>query len=128
MKLEIQIPDELYARYELQARARSISVKREIQERLDHFIDAPATDRVILVRTTARQQLEKILNCSLLDDTDLASRVDRLAHLEIGEVHVDFTPGQLQEMAVRARKNARSFKEELAMSVRSVQSLVFDRV
>lgn len=128
MKVEIQISDELFARYELQSRARGISVKRELQERLEKFIDAPATDRVVLVRGHIRNEFEKLLNCSLSDDVDLLARVNRLASLSIGEHRLEFTPGQLAELKIRADKNGREFLDELKIAVKSVQSLVFDRI
>lgn len=128
MKIEIQIPDELYARYELQARSRDYAVKRELSERLQAFVEAPPKDRVILLRRHTREAIEKILNCSLLSDEELVDRVTRLAQLSIGEVRLEFSPGQLAEMKRRADKNGRTFEEELKISVKSVQSLVFERL
>jgi hypothetical protein len=129
MKIEIQISDDLYTRYELQARAGSRNVKLELADRLARFIDAALPDRVLLVRKKERQELEALLGqVSLQSDSDLVERVKRLAALSIGEVKLQFTPAQLTEMKRRAEKNKRTFQEELAVSVRSVQSLVFDRV
>jgi hypothetical protein len=129
MKIEIHIADDLYTRYELQARAGSRSVKLELADRLHRFVDAPLSDRILLIRKVERQALEKLLgDASLQTDTDLVARVQRLADLAIGEVKLSFTPAQLTEVKRRAEKNKRTFQEELAISVRSVQSLVFDRI
>jgi hypothetical protein len=64
---------------------------------------------------------------STLTPTDLAAAIERLAAIAIGTVHVDFTPGQLEEIAHRATKRGRTVEAELRAVVDRIKDEIFHR-
>lgn len=59
--------------------------------------------------------------------TDLLIAVERLAAISIGSIHVDFTPGQLEEIAYRAKKRGRTVEQELRAVVDRIKEDLFWR-
>jgi hypothetical protein len=55
----------------------------------------------------------------------LLRAIDRLARIEIGTVKVDFTPGQLEEIAHRARKRGLTPQQEVERTVGSMKESFF---
>lgn len=55
----------------------------------------------------------------------LQTRVDQLARLEIGGIRVDFTPGQLDELAHRAAKRGLTVEEEVRRVVEKLSGDLF---
>jgi hypothetical protein len=64
---------------------------------------------------------------STLTPTDLANAIERLASVAIGTIHVDFTPGQLEEIAQRATKRGRTVEAELRAVVDRIKDEIFHR-
>lgn len=58
---------------------------------------------------------------------DLITAVERLASISIGTIHVDFTPGQLEEIAHRAKKRGRTVGQELKAVVDRIKEDLFWR-
>jgi hypothetical protein len=58
---------------------------------------------------------------------DLITAVERLAAISIGTIRVDFTPGQLEEIAYRAKKRGRSVEQELRAVVDRIKEDLFWR-
>lgn len=58
---------------------------------------------------------------------DLITAVERLASISVGTIHVEFTPGQLEEIAHRAKKRGRSIGQELRAVVDRIKEDLFWR-
>ena len=61
------------------------------------------------------------------DPHALVEAVERLATITIGTVRVSFSPGQLDELAHRAKKRGRTVEQELRAAVDRVQDEIFHR-
>jgi hypothetical protein len=64
---------------------------------------------------------------STRDPFVLVEAVERLASISIGTVHVDFTPGQMEEIAHRAKKRGHTVEQELRTAVERVKDEIFHR-
>ena len=61
------------------------------------------------------------------DPYSLLEAVERLASISIGTIHVDFTPGQLDEIKHRAGKRGHTVEQELRIAVDRVKDEIFHR-
>jgi hypothetical protein len=51
--------------------------------------------------------------------------IDRLAHIAIGEINIEFTPGQLEEIKHRAGKRGYTVEQELQRIVDRIKDEIF---
>lgn len=58
---------------------------------------------------------------------DLAAAIERLAKIEIGTVQLPFTPGQLEEIAVRAKKRGQTVQQALQATIDRIKEDLFWR-
>lgn len=58
---------------------------------------------------------------------DLCAAVERLARITIGTVQVDFTPGQLEEIASRAKKRGQTVQQALQAVIDRIREELFWR-
>ena len=61
------------------------------------------------------------------DPYALVEAIERLASISIGTIHVEFTPGQLAEIAHRAGKRGHTVEQELRAAVDRVKDEIFHR-
>lgn len=86
---------------------------------------APVEDGIWLTGA-AKGRLEQVLGPgATATGPALAHAVDRLASIRIGGVVVEFTPGQLAEIAHRAKKRGLTPQEELERIVKVLSSELF---
>lgn len=79
-----------------------------------------------LLTTASCTRLEQTLGLGATANTDnLVAAVERLARISIGEIHIDFTPGQLEEISYRATKRGRTVKQELQAVVDRIREEIF---
>lgn len=135
MIVRLQIPDDVFETYEKMATATHEASGRTVQAtdlmvaQLDRFRGIPATDRVVVIDSRTRAALEAILHGgSLRDSADLLAKVQRLGAIKIGEVRLDFSPGQLEELKHIANRNRRQVKDVVLETVRRIENQFFDRV
>ncbi len=57
----------------------------------------------------------------------LIAAVERLASIKIGEVKIDFTPGQLDEIATRAKKRGQTVQQSLQAVIDRIREELFWR-
>lgn len=109
MRVTLQIPDELYDAYaaHLQPPLNGHASPEDLMiSQLERFKTVSPQDRAVIVANRDRIRLEEILSGGTLrDSADLVKKVEGLARLEIGEVKVTFTPGELNNIKVFAAKN-----------------------
>lgn len=76
----------------------------------------------------ACEQIERTTGLgSTRSSEDLVAAVERLAAIEIGSVRIDFTPGQLEELRLRALKRGRSVQLEIKAVVDRIREEIFWR-
>jgi hypothetical protein len=56
---------------------------------------------------------------------DLCTAVERLAKIAVGTIQIDFTPGQLEEIAYRATKRGHTITQELQAVVDRIREELF---
>jgi hypothetical protein len=82
----------------------------------------------LLVPADIRHRIEATTGIgSTLTAADLVTAIERLAPIDIGTVHVEFTPGQLAEIAHRATKRGRTVEAELHAVVDRIKDEIFHR-
>lgn len=59
--------------------------------------------------------------------TDLVAAVERLATIKIGNVRIDFTPGQLEEIVLRAKKRGQTVQQALQATIDRIKDELFWR-
>lgn len=62
---------------------------------------------------------------SCASGASLLAAVTRLAKISVGEIEIQFTPGQLEELGHRASKNGRAIRAELQSVVKRLESELF---
>lgn len=101
MKVTFSLPDDLYEQYE--ARATGSTVNVLIKETLERFVDAPPIkDRPILIDAADRRRIESVLDSTAEDGDAVATLVERLASMELGEFSYQFTVDQLTRLEEQA--------------------------
>ena len=75
-----------------------------------------------------RHRLEAVLGLGATDSpTALLAAVSRLARLSIGEVAIDFTPGQWEELTHRARKRGQTVRQAVEAVVSRIRDELWHR-
>jgi len=102
---------------------------------LDVVGDAQLAERYQIVDDATR--LLSAAVCTRLEDTlgvgatrtpeDLVAAVERLARIEIGGIHIDFTPGQLDEIKYRAIKRGQTVEQALQAVIDRIREEIFWR-
>lgn len=135
MKLQIQIPESTWEAYAIHAEKihgltnQTVSPEALMADQLARFAHVIPSDRIIVLEPASRARLEEILQGGgLADAKDLVAKVQNLASLEIGNVRVDFTPGQWEELRNLARRNARQLSDVVEATVRGMDSIFFNHV
>lgn len=134
MRLQIQIPDSVYDAYtnrasEMSGNGKVISPEEVIADILDRFSGVSPTDRVIVVGNTHRQRLEKLLSGGgLFDAEDLTTKVEGLASISVGDIRLEFTPGQLKQLAHFARRNGKTVEEVTKETVKRMEWMFFEHL
>lgn len=82
---------------------------------------------LLLDRPTCEAVEQRIGLGSTRTSADLLRALDRLASLRIGEVRIDFTPGQLEELVHRADKRGITLAQEIARVVDRIKEELFYR-
>jgi hypothetical protein len=134
VKTTIQIADDLYDRYSAQAegmqqRGQAVTAEELMADRLDRFKAVEPGDRVVVIDPAARQELEHILSGgSLFDASDLVKKVKAAISISIGDIRLDFTPGQMRELSNIARRNGRTVDQVVRETVKRMEVNFFDCV
>jgi hypothetical protein len=135
VRISLTIPDELFDIYtkraeEMQGRSgKTASPEELMQKQLDTFKWVHPSDRVIVITSKDRERLEEILSGGTLRDSkDFVDKVQALADIQIGQVRVDFSPGQLMELKKYAGRNNRSLEEVTKATVAGMSYQFFNHL
>lgn len=125
--MRITIPDDLAQVYQTLAAEIGKPIDAVIAFTLTRFSTVNPMERVLVVRQSERQELEKILmNGTISTSTELLAAVTKQAKITIGGVAIEFTNAQLREIERRARKNRRPPEEELRACAKEMSKLMLD--
>lgn len=129
MKLLLRIPDELADAYEAMATRNGggqASLEEILVAQLEKFKTVHAMDRVVVVGSKARDELEALFGGDQLKgDIDLLNRVKELANIQIGDVRVEWSPTQLAELKRYASRNERSVQQVITDVVTQLSGQFF---
>jgi len=107
--MQISIPDDLYAKYQDAAKQARKPTGALLIQQLDRFVDAPPTRRAIILSGESLEEIDRLLGAgSTLSAEALIQAVKRWAGISIGDIRLHFSPAQLQEIAIRAKKQGKS--------------------
>lgn len=127
--MRLQVSDALYVEMEKRARYDDLPVDAWAEQQLERIKDHSVKDRIVIVGRDARETLETQLGGGALQsDDDLVAKVQRLAVLEIGELVVNFSPGQWEEFARRCKRTGVDPQAEAQRIVTKISELFFDHV
>lgn len=80
----------------------------------------------LLLGGPTRRKLDEILGIGATQTEEaVVAAAQRLASLTIGDQHIDFTPGQWEELARRAARNGRSVADEVSKVVARIEDELF---
>lgn len=86
-------------------------------------------DGEMLIAPAIKRKLEDRLGLgSCANGVALLGAVERLAKISAGEIEIQFTPGQLEELNHRASKNNRTLTQELQIVVKRIEDELFHGV
>jgi hypothetical protein len=86
----------------------------------------PTKGRYMVVHGPDLDTLEQILGRgSILNSTDLRSKVERLAGITYGNIRFNFSPGQLEEIARRAERLSMTPERLIRQTVTKMEELFF---
>lgn len=129
MKILLRIPDELADAYEEMAHRNgngSANLEEILVAQLERFKCVHAMDRVVVVKSKTRDELEALFGGDQLkDDEDLLNRTRALADIQIGEVRVNWSPAQLAELRRYAARNDRSVQTVVEEVVQAMSGQFF---
>jgi len=132
--LSIQIPDDVWKSYTAQAtgmqqNGQTISAEELMADRLERFSAVTPSDRIIVIDPKNRQELENVLSGgSLLSAEDLVTKVKAVISISIGDIRLDFTPGQMRELNNVARRNGRTVEQVVKDTVKRMEAQFFNCV
>lgn len=116
----VSLPDRLYQKLSALATAK-VPVERLIARQLERFGEVPPTERMVVLSGQALQDLEHVLGGGpLKSGDDLLARIHQRAGVTLGDIRLQFSQAQLEEIQTRAAKTGRSAQELLEDLVEQV--------
>lgn len=122
----ISLSDDLVSQYLVHARASRLPIATLLERQLARFVDAPITQRLVVVTGEPLQALESTLGGGVIKDAaDLLTKVHRWAGISIGDIRLQFSPAQLAEIQHRATKQGKTPESICADIVAQLESQFF---
>ncbi len=105
----VSLSDATIAKYQEAATRAKVPLESLLERQLARFGDTPVTHRLLVVQGPQLEALEKTFRGGYLKSADdLVARVHAWAGVTIGHIRLDFSPAQLEEIAVRATKQGKT--------------------
>lgn len=124
--MRVNIPDDILDAYQLHADKSGLPLEQVLAQQLRKFRQVAPKTRVVVLTGDALDTVEQVLaGGSVSSGADLANKVTRLAGIRFHEIRLDFTPGQLDELAYRAERQGRPVKDLVAEIVRGITEQFF---
>ena len=119
MRVTLTFPDDVADLYAIDAAKHQLSFEDRLSKQLAAFAHVGLTDRALVVMGADLATLTDRLGTFILGDAqDLIRKVTALRDLKVGEVRVNLSPAQIEEIRVRAEKNGIAFAAEFESIVR----------
>lgn len=112
--MRITIPDPLADVYQAIADRQGRSLDAVVEAQLARFQHCPPGERTVAIKLEAAEAI--LGGLPLRDGPDLLKRMQALTGVTFHGVRLDFTPGQLSELARRAEREGKSV-EALAQGI-----------
>lgn len=126
MRVTIQLTDELAALYQKAADGHAVRISSLLAEQLKRFAHIDPYDRIVVIPSGQRDELEKILSGGVIEDAaDLVLKVEALAAIQVEGVTLDFTPGQKRELKRLADRQGITYEEIVQRTVKSMEEQFF---
>jgi hypothetical protein len=126
VKLQIQIPDEVYEIYQREAGRARRSPLALIQETLEKFATCSPVDRYLVVGPKIRERLEEIYHRQLNSQEDLLEAAERQAAIFLGTLRIDASPQQLEEAQNLATRQGITLEAYLQQRYKEVARFFFN--
>lgn len=126
MRLQIEIPDELFQHYD-QAAGSPISLGEALVAHLVKTRDlaSPALEKTLLLRAEDLSSLEQTLECTLTSGKGLAERVARYCAVTVNGIRLGLSPGHLEMLKTQAIRQGVKFDQFLKLTVKKCEELIF---
>lgn len=103
-------------------------MSQAFQALLKRMVAFPAQGNLLPVYGDAHARLQDLLGLGALRTQEsLVDAVQRLYDVKIGEVRIDFTPSQKEELQRRAERSGRTVEEEITAVVRGMHEQFFSQ-
>ena len=113
----------------LEGKPRSPSIEMLISRHLDATLDIVPDERHLTIDASALTALEDILGGgSLLSDTDLLTKVQRLAGVSFLHVRLPFTHSQLEQLSEKAARNSLTVDQLVERTAPRIYEQFFDLI
>ncbi len=108
----IQIDDAVVKKYLPEADRAKIPVEKLLARVLTKFADIPVNQRVVGLTGEHLEEVERLLGLgSTQNATTLMAAIRAWAGITLGDIRLDFSPAQLEELALRAEKQGKPTKD-----------------
>lgn len=105
----VQLDDAVCARYQAHAEAARIPLQKLLERQLARFASTPITQQVLALSGEQLQAIDQLLGIGSTTSPDaLLTAIRAYAGITIGDVRLDFSPAQLDEIALRAHKQGKA--------------------
>lgn len=132
MKVELNIPDDLYERLVARSKAgkhEQLKINNHIRKVLADFVDVGKDGhRYFIVEGDQRRQLEKVFQTTIETPDQLIRKVQNLSRVGIGDVNRPLTDGESIQLEEQAAFWGQSGAEYMKTTVERVLDETLNRV
>lgn len=108
----VTIPDDLFDFYETEAIESQQPIESVIEYRLRHGQALAPSGRFVILSGAELTAIEARLGGGhVMSAKDLVTKVARLGSIQFGHHEIRMTPGQMEEIAFRARKQGKTIAQ-----------------
>lgn len=105
----IQLDDKLALQYQSAADRARVPLQKFLERQLAKFGEVPAGQRALVLTGEALEEVDRLLGIgSTRDGASLVSAISAYAGIRIGDIRLQFSPGQLAEIQHRAEKQGKT--------------------
>lgn len=127
MKLTIQIDDEIYDKL-LKAHKSKAAVERLAVQGLDVMRKITPGDRFFVVAGEDRQGIEKIVQTTVANSSQLLKHISNMSKVRIGNVDRSFTADELIRLDTQAKFHGWTSEKYLELTSDEAIRYVMDRI
>lgn len=126
MKVQVQVTDEVHEAYAAEAGRRKVAPATLMAMVLSRYEHTITDDRYLLLRPEVVRELEQVTGRHLTSPGQLLDAVKGAASINIGNIRVEATQGQLNELARRAELLGRKPEELVEETYRQIAKFFWD--